>query len=60
MDGFQFVIEHGLGESRVGSQEQRLIHDAICARKVPDNPECVRVILAKLNECRLADKIAAE
>ena len=59
-DGLDLVIHHLLGEARVGSKEEGLIHDDIGARHLPDHTESFRAILAELNEDRLTEEIAPE
>ena len=59
-DCFNFVIHHLRGETRIGSQEDRLVHDLIGAGHFTYNPERVRSIFAELDKNRLAKEIAPE
>jgi len=57
-NGLDFVIHHLLGETRVGPQEDRLVHDLIGADHFTDNAERFGAVFAKLDENRLAKEIA--
>jgi hypothetical protein len=59
-DCLDLVIHHFLRKTRVGSKEERLIHDGISARHLSDHTESCRAILAELHENRLAEEIPSK
>lgn len=59
-DSLDFVIHHLRGETRIGSQKDRLVHDFIGPDHFTQYPERLGPVFAELDEDRLPKEIAPE
>jgi len=57
---FDFVIEHRLGEARIGAEEQRCGHDIVGTLEISDDAERFGAIFLQLHEGGLTDEVSAE